>query len=956
MRRSKGYQLSLLRRVNPELAPVSRLWIRFLLVMSCGAVAIGAQAANARLGNLSVEQAAEADTPVEEILVTGSRIKRSDANSASPLTIISGESILQSGFSNLGDALRDQAVAGTGGFNQSGILSGGGATSVDLRNLGQSRVLILINGKRVASFADALANQAVDLSFVPVAMVERVEILRDGASAIYGSDAISGVVNVILRERFSGIRAGSSSGISSEGDGQLITADFAWGATSDRGSILIGSEYRNVNNINQADRDWALPTVSNLTGGGVVQGSFFSPGGVFFERGFFPTFCTIPRAFGGDEVTNDLANCPSLQTQNPTAPEQVQLLSYDAAAEQDLIVESELYTLAGYGVYDLTPTTELFFEAQFSRRQSTSNLDADPGSFGTNAFPLGTRIPATNPNLPAGSFGGSFFFRPTSTIGTRRSEFEVDTLRLVGGLRGEILRDDSFFNNWNWELSYLFTDVRSDSDTRSSWNLARFLTIVDPAACAADIDCAAAVNASGALDAIRPGNWTADEINYLRHNPSTRSDFATQGFFGLLTGPLVELPAGEMQLAVGFETRDDRGTNTPDAVTQSGQANTNQIFATRGSYDVQEVFAELKIPLLADRAFAQLLEFDAQIRYSDFSSFGTETVDRLALNWQIVPDLRIRATKSTAYRAPQITDLFGGGVTTFDQFSHPCSNQLGERTVANVEQNCQIDGIFLPFRQANPQFAVLGGGNENLEPESADTSTVGIVLTPRFLDGFTLTLDYWDIEVRDLIGRATSDSIVDSCYFGPVGLTAPECSQFDTTLTGAGLVVSNLVNRLENLNDVSTDGFDLHATYEFDGPLDTLVNLDLQGTYVKENTFFPGAGGADDQGSNPRIRANFNANVSMDAWNFTWRVRYIHSMSDPTFDERTNVFGYEEVTSHTEHDLRVGYNWTRYSASLGVNDVFDKDPPYVFSPANNTDLSLYSPLGRYIFLRLSANL
>ncbi len=151
---------------------------------------------------------------VEEIVVTGSRIKRSDFTSSSPITVISGQSILESGFSNLGEALRNQAVAGTAGFNQSSILSGGGASSVDLRNLGQSRVLILVNGKRVASFADALANQAVDLSFVPTAMIDRVDILRDGASAIYGSDAISGVVNVILKERFEGVEAGASSGIS----------------------------------------------------------------------------------------------------------------------------------------------------------------------------------------------------------------------------------------------------------------------------------------------------------------------------------------------------------------------------------------------------------------------------------------------------------------------------------------------------------------------------------------------------------------------------------------------------------------------------------------------------------------------------------------------------------------------------------------------------------------------
>ena len=223
----------------------------------------------------------EAEEVVEEIVVTGSRIKRSDFSSSSPITVVTGQSIVESGFTNLGEALRNQAVAGTGGFNQSSILSGAGASSIDLRNLGPGRVLILINGKRVASFADALVNQAADLSFVPTAMVERVEILRDGASAIYGSDAISGVINVILKERFEGVEVGAMSGISSEGDGEQYNFNVAMGTTSDRGSVVLGMEYRYNNNIPQTERDWAWPTISGLSSAGAQNGSPFSPGGLF---------------------------------------------------------------------------------------------------------------------------------------------------------------------------------------------------------------------------------------------------------------------------------------------------------------------------------------------------------------------------------------------------------------------------------------------------------------------------------------------------------------------------------------------------------------------------------------------------------------------------------------------------------------------------------------------------
>ncbi|XOV81766.1 MAG: TonB-dependent receptor [bacterium] len=352
----------------------------------------------------------------------------------------------------------------------------------------------------------------------------------------------------------------------------------------------------------------------------------------------------------------------------------------------------------------------------------------------------------------------------------------------------------------------------------------------------------------------------------------------------------------------------------------------------------------------------QALDFNAQVRLSDYSSFGEETVHRFGLNWQVIDDVRIRATVSTAYRAPQVTDLFGGGVTSFDFFSHPCSNVAGERSDPIVEANCVTAGFPVALPQASTQFAATAGGNANLEPETADTSSVGIVFTPSFIDGLQLSIDYWDIEVDDQIGRNTSDSVVDACFFSE-NLSAPECAQFQT-IQGPGntLVVSQLVNGLSNLGSVSTDGFDVGAAYEFDGPMDTLVNIDFQGTYIKENTFFPGAGGANDRGSIPRIRGNLDANVSWNEWDFTWRLRYIHSMTDPSYTAETNVFGYEDVSSHTESDIRVRYNWDQYTAVFGINDLFDRDPPYVFSSGNNTDLFTYSPIGRYFFLRLSADL
>jgi outer membrane receptor protein involved in Fe transport len=344
-----------------------------------------------------------------------------------------------------------------------------------------------------------------------------------------------------------------------------------------------------------------------------------------------------------------------------------------------------------------------------------------------------------------------------------------------------------------------------------------------------------------------------------------------------------------------------------------------------------------------------------QFRSSDYDTFGEETVYRGGLNWQINDWVRVRGTISTAYRAPQVTDLFSGGVVSFDFFTHPCAD-ASRQPGNNVDQNCLLDGVPAGVVQNDGQFAILAGGNPALEPETADTFSYGVVFTPHWIfEGVSISIDVWDIEVDDLITRPESDSIVDACYNGAIGLTDPNCARFDTgVLPNNSVVVRNMTNQLINENKVETNGFDFGVHYEFD-IADLLFNLDLQGTYVDENTFYPGAGGADDRGSIPRIKANFVGNVDWNNFDFTWRTRYIHGMSDPRFDGN-NAFGYEDVPSHTEHDIRVGWNLENYRIVFGVNDLFDRDPPYLFSTGNNTDLFLYDAMGRYFFLRATLSM
>lgn len=893
----------------------------------------------------------EDEAVLEEIVTTGSRIRRTDFNSASPISVIGGEAILDQNASNLGEALREQAVIGTGGFNQSSILSGGGASSIDLRNLGQSRVLVLINGRRVASFADALQNQAADLSFVPTAMVDRVEILRDGASAVYGSDAITGVVNVILKKDFEGIETSLNTGATSEGDGESYGFSMTMGTSSDRGSFVAGAEWRRQDAVKQVDRDWAFPAISSLSANGATNGSFFSTAGVFFGNDG-GGFCTQPLVFGGNEIDDVWPNCVSfLSNQQVSSPDEVELLRYDYGLAQDLIVPNEVISTSLYGNYQLTDTVNVFLEAQYANRQGTTHLDGNPGSFGTPAFPAGSFVPATNPNNPTGE-DGFYYFRPSTTIGPRTQDYDSSTVRIVAGVEGDI----PIGNDWFYEASLLYTSVNADLVTNYTWNLARFIRISDPAQCAVDALCAATVNPSGALDTFRPGNWTDAEIEYLRQGAQALSKFDLFGGMAFVSGPVFELPAGDMNLAFGVESRRETGLTKPDSITERGESVANQTFTTQGAVEVDEVFTELDIPIVNGMTGFEDLALNLQWRYSDYDIFGGEDVYRAGLNWQITDWIRVRGNVSTAYRAPQVTDLFGGGTASFDFFVDICDqSQSGIQPGSNAFQNCVLDGLDpTTFQQPSSQYQVLAGGNPELGPETADTITYGIVFTPGgWGEGLQVAIDAWDIEVDELISRNTSDSILTACYEGPVGLTAPECDQFDGRSPATG-VPQNFVNRLSNLDNVQTNGLDLSVSYAFDaGP--TSWNLALNGTYVDENTFAPGEGGADGRGSIPDKAANTRVDMFLNDWTFSWSMRYIGEMNDPDFDGN-NVFNYSTVDAYYKHDLRVAYNWDRYRLLFGINNVLDEDPPYVFDSGTNTDSFLYDNFGMYWFARLTFSL
>jgi iron complex outermembrane receptor protein len=784
------------------------------------------------------------------------------------------------------------------------------------------------------------------LSLIPVAAVERVEILRDGAAAVYGADAVSGVVNVILRDDFEGLTIEAFQGMSTHGDGESTAISAVLGGNFERGNIIASLEYRIQDEVRQRDRSWAFPSISSLGANGYNNGSFYSPGG--FYSGSLGGFCTQPEELGGNEIDNVYPACPSFLNAR-TGNQRNSPTRYDYAFGQNIYNGSQLFGATFYATYDISDSITAFMEFQGNSRESDSRLDGNPGYF---------TVPASNPYVAAEGLGaGYMFIRPTTTVGPRNSSINATILRTVAGLQG-----DDLFGRFSWELSYLWTKLDSTVLTESTFNPWRMTMISSPALCNAGAgfvgalcDSALVLDGKGsstvtttddALDVLRPGNWGPNEIAFFRQDALSQSTFELDNWSANISGELFNLPAGPLAFAAGYEYREEQGFNKPDSVTEAGESIANQVFTTRGSFDTSEFYGELSIPVLSGMQWAESLTVSLQGRWFDYSNFGDDTVWKVGVDYQMIPSVRFRFNQGTAFRAPQITDLYGGGVTSFDFYTDPCSTGNTSPTPTQVI-NCLADGLNpATYVQFAGQTKVLAGGNPTLQPETADTLSVGAVLTPSFMPNFSATIDWWQIELENLITRPTTDGIIDACYDG----TGP-CNFTRNAVTGQPV---GIVNQLSNgAGAVRTDGLDWSMTYFWD-QLGGVFTLSHEGTYVFENTFSPGQGGASDRGSIPQFKATAGLAYERNNWSVNWRARIIGDMDDPRYNG-ANYFNYDGPEAHIEHDLRGRYQWNNYGFLVGVNNVFDEEPPYIFGTGNNSDLFTYSAMGRYYFARVTAD-
>lgn len=946
------------------------------LLVACS---LAAPAAYAQNQSADASQTTEpSTTELQAIEVTGSRIKGADMASQVPVITLSSKDIERTGLTSVGDVLQQLTSSGSAlntkfnsagnfGFPPDGSGVGSGSATLDLRHLGAKRVLVLVDGIRwVNETSGSGVSAAVDLNTIPASIIDRIEILQDGASALYGSDAIAGVVNIITKRSQKGGAANMYYGNYNNLDGGTTTnADVSFGGKGDRYEFFIDFSHVQQNVISSSA--WGQASNACVPGTGLSNCSSGTPTGRFVF--------TDPNSGMDQDITPN-----GSFSGKPAYPADYHDFStadrFNFSPYNELLTPNKRSAIFAQTRYQLSDKITWYARGLYNTRKSNNQAAPEPifigpgAGTGTLADTVGVDV--SNPYNPFG-----FSLDPNSNLnfigrrpvegGPRVYSQDVDTTYFATGLEGRFsLGERDFY----WDVNYANGDNKGAQTVRGTYNIAHIQRALGPVANCTD-SCVPLNIFSG------PGGITPEMLQYIQYIEHDTSENKVQLETANLSGGLFDLPAGEFTFATGVEHRNYHGSYEPDAVVVAGESNGVPSLPTSGRYSINEYYLELDAPLLKDLPGIQSLDLSAAGRYSNYSSFGSTTNSKLGLRWQVFDDLTLRSTVAQGFRAPSIGELFGSPARFDATLIDPCSAPIANGGTA---ANCAALGVPAGYTQPNPQISVRTGGNGNLQPETSRSVTAGAVYSPGWATNqawaskLDLNVGYYRITIDGAIQALDAQTKLDRC--AAAGDPNSEfCQGIHRNSTGT---IDGFDNTLLNLGNIETAGWDFGANWR--GPESSIgvFSLNWQNTYVSKYVAGSKAGDVEPRtvgleltdSAIPRLTSTLDLAWSHGAWDVSTRARYISGLNEdcagaagfpicsrPNEVTPTRPNGTHHLGATTYQDLRASWKLPLsldLTITAGINNLWNRQPPICLSCSlNGYDASTYDTPSRFSYVQAS---
>ena len=928
-----------------------------------------------------ISEDAEAEQTLEEVIITGSRIRQNPLDTRTPVQFVTQEEMDLTSSLSAADYLQRLPVTGSAinrlnnssgniGFPPDGAGIGAGASEIDLRNLGSKRTLVLVDGRRWirGSSASGVAG-AVDINTIPNNAVKSIEISLDGASTVYGSDAIAGVVNIITQDNYEGFKASAYYGSFEDGDGQSGEVDVSWGGETDRARLFLDVSYTKEKAVFAGDRkisEYAITGFPYGLSSGTPEGrvSFYDPR--IDQTLSITTYSSNPVYDPNCWASGSSATgCDDFQ--GFTLDDRFNWQPYNY-----LLTPNKRTSFFAKAEYDITENVMFRMTASFNRRESTSQAAPEPLFFGPDA---GSGEILDNmvwlADHPTNPFGidmqpGTWEFTGRRPIeaGPRIFEQTVNTYYIAAGIDGSFSAGG---NDIYWDISAIFSENDATQIKRGAFNAQNISVALGPAAaCDATPGCVP-------FAWVGPDTMSEEMLDFVTFVQKDSSNQKLNDYTFNMTGQFGGFSAGQIGWAAGYEYREEDGSFVPDSIVSSGFTAGVPAQPTDGGFDVNEFYAEFIVPVWRGDG-GERFDISASGRYSNYSLFDSDTVWGLGANWSPSDSLTLRANYATGFRAPNIGELFNNGSRFDAAINDPCSNAQPD-----VQANCIALGVPPDYQAANPQISVTTGGNTTLTPETSDTFTAGFTWDVANadnwsgIDGLLFDFNYYDIKIDNAIAPPDGQDVLTQC----VDTLDPFfCDNVSRSINGAVLRIDGI---LQNISSIDTSGLDWKvelmtaqtgagqfrfqwlSTYLFDytetvpGP-DGDVKLNREGTEL----------GSPERGF-IKYKAQFNTDWFYNNWTVRLGFQYNDGLDEECGGSVADFELWDEFCSDGQDGNKLdstlftnlSATWTpdfdsqgQWSFMVGVDNLFEEDPPFCAScDLNSFDGTIYPIPGRFWYAR-----